>query len=266
MVFNFPLILLGATIFSGAVILTDHIFIRWIKKRTDGEYQRAALPVVIDYCRSLFPVFLVVFLIRSFVIQPYTVPSGSLEPTVVPGDFMLVNQYSYGITMPIWNKQLIAVGKPQRGQIALFYYPVNPQLTFVKRVIGLPGDRISYIDRVLYINGKKMTQTFVKDRSDIEQGEATTDVKIYQEDLDGLKHDIQIDQRKSSVNFKDLVVPKGEYFMMGDNRDNSDDSRYWGFVPENDFLGKAMFIWLSWDKSATQWSHKVRWERIGDSL
>ena len=207
------------------------------------------------------------------MVQPYRVPTGSLEPTVIPGDLILVNQFAYGLRMPVWMKTLVSIGEPKKGQIALFYWPVNPRITFVKRVIGVPGDHISYINKVLTINGKKATQKFIGYSTDTNGG-PTWRVAIYEENLNGVKHKIYVCP-KGSVNcpsdsrphnFYNLVVPKGEYFMMGDNRDNSDDSRDWGFVPERNLIGKALFVWMSWDSSAKNWTKKIRWSRIGTKL
>ena len=150
--FDFPLILLSVIIFFGAVILCDFIFCLIKHEPLFAQKKR---PLVIEYARSFFPVLLLVFVIRSFIIQPYRVPTSSLVPTVLPGDFILVNQYHYGLRLPVWDKKLFSIGEPAHGQVALFYYPVDHKINFVKRVIGVPGDRISYINKVLYINGNK---------------------------------------------------------------------------------------------------------------
>src|SRR3990167_9973746 len=156
---DFPLILLSVVVFSGVVVLCDYIFCL-----ANGEkfLEKKKRNTIIEYARAFFPVLLLVFCIRSFLFQPYRVPTGSLEPTILPGDFILVNQFHYGVRFPIWNKELISTGKPERGQIALNYYPVDPAITFVKRVIGLPGDHISYINKVLYINSKEQPQKFLE--------------------------------------------------------------------------------------------------------
>lgn len=261
--FDFPLILLCVIVFSGVVSLVDFIFCLC---KGEKLFEKKKRPIMIDYARSFFPVLLLVFLIRSFLVQPYRVPTSSLAPTVLPGDFIFVNQYHYGLRFPVWNKTLIPIGAPQRGQIALFFYPVNHAYTFVKRVIGVPGDRISYINKVLYINGKKQPQQFVGDVTRLDDFGNLVTYQEFQENLDGIKHDIfeRADIRPS--NFYNLVVPKNEYFMMGDNRDDSDDSRYWGFVPDRDFVGHALFIWMSWDSNAMSWNDYVRWNRIGNKL
>lgn len=260
---DFPLILLSVVVFSGVVVLCDYIFCL-----AHGEkfLEKKKRNVIIEYSRAFFPVLLLVFCIRSFLIQPYRVPTGSLEPTVLPGDFILVNQFSYGIRFPIWAKKLIPIDEPKRGQIALLYYPVDHAFTFVKRVVGLPGDHISYINKVLYINGKEQPQKYIGIDTRLNDFGQLVTYQIYQEDLNGVKHDIFVIANNPPTNFYNLVVPKNEYLVMGDNRDESDDSRGWGFVPEHDFIGRALFIWMSWDPHAAHWYDSIRWDRIGNKL
>lgn len=264
---DFPAILVILVLFSGVVTLVD-----WIYCLGNPALKKLKKPILIDYSRSFFPVLLVVLLIRSFLAQPYRVPSGSLLPTVIPGDLMLVNQFSYGLHLPVWYTKIMSNGTPQHGQIALFYWPVNPKVTFVKRVIGVPGDHISYINKVLFINGKEATQTPAGDSTD-SNGPLSWSVKVMEEDLDGVKHKIFVCDANSvncpnndAHNFYNLVVPPGEYFMMGDNRDNSDDSRDWGMVPAKYLIGKAMFVFLNWDPNPPHWYNKIRFDRIGTKL
>lgn len=263
MIIDLPLILLCLTVFSGIVAFLDYL-LRGRKKPEEK------LPLITDYARSLFPVFLIVLLLRSFVAQPYRVPSGSLEPTVIPGDFILVNQYDYGLHLPVWRNQIIAVSHPKRGQIALFHWPVDPHITFVKRVIGVPGDTVSYVNKVLTINGKVMKQKFLGFNV-IRQGGQQIKMAKYEENLDGLKHGIYVCAKgikncpSQGHDFYHLKIPAGYYLMMGDNRDDSDDSRDWGLVPVNHFIGRAMFVWMSWDSYAP-WYKKIRWGRIGTTL
>src|SRR3990167_6360696 len=165
MIADFLNILTLITIFAGIVCLVDIIW-RAIKKIPPPEGEKKH-PIVIDYARSFFPILLIVLIIRSFLFQPYRVPTGSLEPTIMPGDMILVNQYDYGLRIPLWNKIFVKIGNPKPGQVALFRWPVNPPVTFVKRVIGVPGDHISYINKVLYINGKEVPQKFIKDSLEI---------------------------------------------------------------------------------------------------
>jgi len=253
---NFPLILVILTAVSGLIALFDILFLA--KKRKDKK-----MPVIIDYARSFFPVFLIVLVIRSFVVQPYRVPTGSLEPSVLPNDFIVVSQFAYGLRLPVLNTKVLNIGKPKRGDIAVFRFPARPSVDFVKRVIGVPGDHIIYKNKILFINGKKMTQKYVKDSFDTEPGMPNIAAQVRDEDLEGIQHQILINANSTMpAETYDFIVPKGYYFMMGDNRDDSGDSRFWGFVPEKNLVGKAMMIWLSWD------SHKfnVRWSRIGTIL
>lgn len=274
---NFPLLLLFLTVASGAIWLVDAIFFAKsrpiIPKEAKTKDVKTDLPLIVDYAKSLFPVFLVVFLLRSFVASLFVVPSGSLEPTVIPGDFVFVTHYSYGLRLPIWNKLLVPIGQPKIGDIAVFHWPVNPEVDFIKRVVGVPGDKISYIDNVFYINGKEMPQTYLSNKLYGDPGLPKWRVNKMQEDLMGVKHDIYVCPTSSvrcpghiHQNFYNLIVPKGEYFLVGDNRNDSDDSRYWGFVPEKDLVGKAQFIIFSWDSATKNWLNKIRWSRIGTLL
>ncbi len=256
--FNFELILFYATLISGVIYLIDVIFFARHRKTEK-------MPVIIDYARSFFPVLLIVFLLRSFLYEPFRIPSGSLEPTLLVGDFILVNKFDYGVRLPVVHRKIIPVGELKHGDIIVFRYPANPSLDFIKRVIGLPGDRISYIDKVLYVNGKKIPQEFEKNTIDHGPDDSSWSVVQKQEDLLGVKHAIfQIPERPSH-DLKDIVVPPGMYFAMGDNRDDSADSRFWGFVPDKNIIGKASAIWMSWDGNA-DWLHKIRWRRIGSVI
>ena len=245
---------------TGLIALVDALCMRRARKAKNQQD-----PTLIEYCRSFFPVLLIVWVIRSFLIQPYKVPTGSLEPTVMPGDFIAVNQFAYGLKFPIGNYKMIATGDPKRGDIVLFHYPPNPKVIYVKRLIGLPGDHIQYKNKILYINGKKQPQKLLGHDFDYGDGPGqTAPVDVYEEDLDGVWHKIfrrpdsddgQFPLETDSMGDFSYTVPKGKYFMMGDNRDNSADSRYFGAVPERNIIGKAFPV-----------HHRVRWDRIGDSL
>jgi len=256
--FNFAFYLTLAVVITGVITSLDIIVFR--KRRTTNGSKQS---VIIEYSRAFFPILLVVWVLRSFLIQPYRVPTGSLEPTVMPGDFIAVSQFSYGLRFPIFNKKFLNVGEPHRGDIALFHWPVNPKTVFVKRVIGLPGDHIIYKNKVLTINGVEAKQKFIKQTYDYGNGPGQTR-RVYemQENLDGVKHDIFIQPVGGETRDYNLTVPPHEYFMMGDNRDNSDDSRSWGYVPEQNLIGKAFAVWMSWDLV----HHRVRWDRIGRGL
>lgn len=269
----FELILLILTIVSGVVALIDKLFFekaRWQEAAKDPNFvnlKRKArkkvvkAPIVADYCRSLFVVFLVVLIIRSFIVEPFRIPSGSMLPTLKIGDFITVNKNEYGLRWPVWHTAITDTTMPARGDIIVFHDGVNTKLDLIKRVIGLPGDRISYVNRQLTINGHKIPEVFIGKK--LEPNDSTTQlVNEYREDLMGVEHDIYTMPWVPSANFKDLVVPKGELFVMGDNRDNSDDSRYWGFVKQDQIIGKATNVWLSWDET----TGSVRWHRFGDKL
>jgi signal peptidase I len=246
---NFALILVVLSFVSGFIYLLDIIF--WAKKR--GPDQKPGR--IIEYSRSFFPVFFIVLLLRSFLIEPFRIPSGSLEPTLLVGDFVAVNKYAYGLRLPVLEKKVIPIANPETGQIAVFRWPPSPNYDYIKRVIGVPGDRISYHDKKLTINGQEAKQTFVEYTIDESSGKA---VAKYKENLNGVVHDIFIRADVPGVDF-DIVVPEGNYFMMGDNRDDSADSRFWGFVPEDYLRGKAFLVWMSWNGK----TDSFRWSKIG---
>lgn len=254
--FNFELILFYATLITGLICLIDiAVFAR--KRKKDDR-----LPIISDYSRAFFPVLLIVFILRSFLFEPFRIPSGSLEPTLLMGDFILVNKYDYGLRLPVVHKKILDDHMPKHGDIIVFRWPGNPAVDFIKRVIGLPGDHISYINRDVYVNGVKMTQTFMQ--KSLAQDEDNTERLLVEknENLMGINHDIFVDPERQSRDYRDIVVPNGMYFVMGDNRDFSQDSRFWGFVPDKNIVGKAVMIWMSWDSI-----HKgVRWHRLGEAI
>lgn len=274
----FEWILFVLMVASGLIYLVDHLF--FYKKRKalaesepdfnslskKKKHERLRGPLVTDYARSLFGVFVVVLLLRSFVFEPYIVPSGSMLPTIQLGDFVVVNKFSYGIRLPLVGTKIISVGEPQRGDVAVFKNPVNPQTNFIKTVIGLPGDKISYINKQLFVNGKPISQTFVTNTVDMNNAMVGSPpspiVAQYTSEIGNHTHTIYTSPSAAIQNFQNLVVPQGEYFMMGDNRDNSDDSRMWGFVPEANLVGRASYIFFSFNSN----THSVRWNRVGLKL
>jgi signal peptidase I len=263
--FNFELILFYAVVVCGVIDLFDRLFLAKKRKlayeaKNQGAAQPAEmkLPIIIEYAKSFFPILLVVFLLRSFLYEPFRIPTSSLEPTLLVGDFILVNKYDYGVRLPVLHDKIIKNNEPQRGDIIVFRWPPNPSVDFIKRVIGVPGDHISYIDKVLSVNGQKVPQDLVNFTSRIDEEGQQQEVALKEENLLGVKHTIYQNKNQPSEDFTDIVVPKGMYFVMGDNRDDSADSRFWGFVPEANIVGKAVAIWMSWDKS----DYKVRWNRL----
>ena len=219
----------------------------------------SAQPKWIEYTGGFFPVILFVFLLRSFVVEPFRIPSGSMLPTLHAGDFILVNKYEYGLRFPVFNFGITEGSAPKRGDIVVFKYPLDKNIDFIKRVIGVPGDEIRYINKQLYVNGKRIEAT--PDGNFFDK-ETYTDLKQFNENLEGVVHKIVENDKVPSMarpvqghnglnqciyNTSDVVcrVPDGHYFMMGDNRDNSADSRFWGFVPKEDIVGRAFYIWLN---------------------
>ena len=246
---NFALLLLVLSLISGLIALTDKLF--WAKRRKPGQEPGK----IVEYSYSYFPVFFLVLLLRSFLIEPFRIPSGSLEPTLNVGDFVAVNKFAYGIRLPVWDKKIIPINNPKTGEIAVFRWPPAPQYDFIKRVIGVSGDKVSYHNKVLTINGREMKQTFVEYTTDESSGKA---VAKYRENLSGVLHDIYVHPEVAPVDY-DITVPEGYYFMMGDNRDDSADSRFWGFVADDYLRGKAFFVWLSWNSK----TGGFRWSNIG---
>lgn len=249
---NFALILVILSFISGVFYLLDILF--WAKRRSQEQKPNK----IIEYSRSFFPVFFIVLLLRSFLIEPFRIPSGSLEPTLLVGDFVAVNKFAYGLRLPVIEKKIIPIANPKTGQIAVFRWPPEPSYDYIKRVIGTPGDKVSYHNKVLTINGQEVKQTFVEYTTDESSGRP---VAKYKEDLNGVVHDIFIRPDLPAVDF-DIVVPEGNYFMMGDNRDDSADSRFWGFVPDSYLRGKAFLVWMSWNGK----TDSVRWSRIGSLI
>lgn len=259
---DFPYLLTTSVIICGCIAITEWAFLSRIRPNNQ------ARPVISDWSISFFPLLLLVLLIRSFLAQLYWVPTGSLEPSLKIGELTLVTQYDYGFHAPIWNTTLFPTGLPQRGDIAVFRWPVNEEANLIKRVIGVPGDVIDYYNNTLIINGKTATQTFIRQDISYDSRGNHWPMLVMSENLNGVKHDIYLCAQPDNcpvntrVNFTHLIVPPHQYFMMGDNRDNSDDSRGWGFVNEANLVGKGRYVIFSWDMQ----THHVRWNRIGTSL
>ncbi len=242
---NFPLILFSAVMITGAIYIWNKIaqVPRWMN----------------EYLGSFFPVLLAVFVLRSFVAEPFRIPSGSMLPTLHIGDFILVNKFSYGIRLPVANKKVIEISEPQRGDVVVFRYPRDESINFIKRLVGLPGDEIEYSDKRLIINGEMVDIEKIGEFSGIEAGEPSLLADMLVEQLGEVNHKILWDEGGHRGNLK-FTVPEGQYFVMGDNRDHSNDSRYWGFVDDQLLVGKAFFIWFNWNKG------DINWGRIGDDI
>lgn len=261
---DFPLILVILVFGSGLIWLLDALFLapgrRRILADLQGEYpqwqeegssqaskyqaravETAREPVLVEYAKSFFPVLLVVFVLRSFLVEPFQIPSSSMVPTLEVGDYILVNKYTYGIRLPVVRTKVLALNEPQRGDVMVFFPPHMNDTYFIKRVIGLPGDIVSYRQKRLYINGKEAPLEML---AVVPEGASRYGMGL--ETIGDATHLVQEDQSRPARDFSVQVKP-GHYFMMGDNRDNSSDSRIWGQVPEKDIVGKAFAVWMHWD-------------------
>ncbi len=250
---NFALFLLILLIVTGGVWALDLALLR--NRRAHDAKQ----PWWVEYSISFFPVILIVFLLRSFLVEPFKIPSSSMVPTLLVGDFILVNKYTYGIRLPVANRKIVELGRPDRGDVMVFRFPEDPSLDYIKRVIGVPGDRVEYRNKRLSINGKPVPLRQVDDYLSKERMQFS---RRYIETVNGVGHEILLDDdapaalmparafpHAGNCNYNSsglaCTVPPGHYFVMGDNRDNSSDSRVWGFVPDENIVGKAFFIWLN---------------------
>ena len=269
--FDFPTIMVLLVIVTGAIWIFDALVFaprrRLAVTRTragagSAQPKTEVLPApkLVEYARSFFPVFLIVLVVRSFVVEPFRIPSGSMMPTLEIGDFILVNKFSYGIRLPILDKRIIPIGEPKRGDVMVFRYPEDPSTPFIKRVVGLPGDRIGYYDKVLYVNGEPALQKQIGTYNGAGRGSTMTGASERVEHLAAKEHAILIQPGYPSLPLE-TVVPPGSYFVLGDNRDNSRDSRYWGTVPDKYLIGKAFLIWMNWD-----WGGGIHWNRIGEPI
>ena len=250
---NFALFLLILLVVTGGVWALDLALLR--NRRAHDAKQ----PWWVEYSISFFPVILIVFLLRSFLVEPFKIPSSSMVPTLLVGDFILVNKYTYGIRLPVVNRKIVELGRPDRGDVMVFRFPEDPSLDYIKRVIGVPGDRVEYRNKRLSINGKPVPLRQVDDYLSKERMQFS---RRYIETVNGAGHEILLDDdapaalmparafpHAGNCNYNSsglaCTVPPGHYFVMGDNRDNSSDSRVWGFVPDENIVGKAFFIWLN---------------------
>lgn len=263
---NFPLLLVLAVAVCGLLALIDLVLLAPRRRSAIAAYEgqvgepdQAVIeqlnkePLLVEYGKSFFPVLAIVLVLRSFLVEPFQIPSGSMKPTLEVGDFILVNKFAYGIRLPVVDTKVIEVGDPQRGDVMVFRYPSDPNINYIKRVVGLPGDSIRYTtDKHLYVNGQPIAEKLVGE----EPGSLGTTV-LYREKLGQAEHLIRKEMGRYRIEpGREWKVPAGHYFMMGDNRDNSNDSRYWndpkipkellGMVPDRNIVGKAFAVWLSW--------------------
>lgn len=252
--FDFSAALTLATLLTG--IIAGIYMLLQIKKK-DVQLDRKE-PIIVEYAKSFFPVLLFVLVLRSFIVEPFKIPSSSMMPTLLIGDFILVNKFTYGVRLPVINTKVTAGEPPKRGDVMVFRFPKDESLDYIKRVIGLPGDKIGYYGKHVYINGEKFNQDELGLYEGYGQGSNMTNALLKLEHLPSLEHQILVMDERPSIE-GETVVPEGHYFMMGDNRDNSNDSRYWGTVPETNIVGKAFMIWMNWDGG-------ISWPRLGTSI
>ncbi|MDD9891252.1 MAG: signal peptidase I [Gammaproteobacteria bacterium] len=258
---DFSVVLVSLVAFCGALWLLDTLLIKKGRDQAIEQYKRvqakgkseeevsnalaelAEEPLVIEYAKSFFPVLLIVLILRSFLIEPFQIPTGSMVPTLEVGDFILVNKYAYGVRLPVIGTKIMDVDDPKRGEVMVFF-PPHENKYYIKRVIGVPGDTVRYEDKNLYINGELVEKEFVENIL-VDTSAGALPGTLYFETIDGVEHPtIQIDavgRRRSRTNW---IIPNGHYFMMGDSRDNSEDSRVWGTVSEDNIVGKAVAVWM----------------------
>jgi signal peptidase I len=259
MVFDFSFVLVALAALTGAIWGVDRLFFE-VRRRAGGQ---AKDPVLVDYARSFFPVIVIVLVLRSFLYEPFRIPSDSMMPTLVHGDFIFVNKWRYGLRLPVVNTRIAEIGEPKRGDVVVFRKPSDPSLVLIKRLVGMPGDTVQVIGTQVWINGKP---------SRIEPGELYSGPKseqypftrVGEETLGEVSHAVLLVQTRIGLE-GEWQVPAGHYFMMGDNRNNSQDSRYpdVGFVPEANIIGKAEAIWLSFDPDR-KWH--LLWHRMGTGI
>ncbi|MGP4843557.1 signal peptidase I [Marinobacter sp. 1Y8] len=262
---DFPLILVILTFVTGLIWLADILFLRSRRlekqaaaDQTDNvaqteteEADDSNEPYLVELSRSFFPVLAIVLVLRSFLVEPFQIPSGSMLPTLEVGDFILVNKFAYGIRLPVIGTKVVDIGEPERGDVMVFKYPKDGETNYIKRVVGLPGDVVRYHDKKLYINDKLIATDYI----------ATLGAdELRQEHLGDVDHDIQLVRTQDGRRGEgEWPIPKGEYFAMGDNRDNSNDSRFWGTVPEHLIVGKAFAIWMH----VESWTSLPSFSRVG---
>ena len=263
----FETILVALTALSGLIWLLDKLYFAKRRAAAAGVLEEVKEPVAVDYAKAFFPILALVLGLRSFVAEPFRIPSSSMMPTLLIGDFILVNKFAYGLRWPITNKKFLDNGEPQRGDVVVFRPPHHPREDWIKRVIGLPGDTIGYHDNKVTINGKTLPYRIDGIYQGVGQGARETGATELTEGLPGRPHYVL---EREDLPFipqgqgeGDWTVPAGHYFVMGDNRDNSEDSRFWGFLPEANLRGKAFLIWMNFDWSS---GHKVDTSRVGTRI
>lgn len=264
---DFALIITLLTLASGVIWLLDKLVLR-PRRRARLEAGQASSDEPsrpVEYAVSFFPLLLLVLVFRSFMFEPFKIPSGSMLPTLLIGDFIVVSKFSYGLRLPVLNTKILETGEPERGDVFVFRFPEDPKVNYIKRVIGLPGDTLTYRDKMLFVNGEPVEQDIAGPwvGEGVNRNRPGTRPQQRTEQLGEVAHDILIHPSRRSGPARSWTVPEGYYFAMGDNRDASLDSRAWGFVPEQNLVGKAIRIWMHWDCGR---GFCVDFSRIGDKI
>ncbi|MDT8408167.1 MAG: signal peptidase I [Wenzhouxiangellaceae bacterium] len=264
---DFALIITLLTLLSGVIWLLDRVWLRRRRQQRllEGKTGSDEPSKPVEYARSFFPLLLIVLVFRSFLFEPFKIPSGSMQPTLLIGDFIVVSKFSYGLRLPVLNTKILDVGDPQRGQVFVFRSVEEAGINMIKRVIGLPGDKITYRNKMLFINGEPVEQEIVGPwiGEGINRNRPGLHPQLRKEYLEDVVHDILIHPSRPAARAREWIVPEGHYFAMGDNRDRSHDSRGWGFVPEQNLVGRALRIWMHWDCGR---GFCVDFSRIGDKI
>jgi signal peptidase I len=257
---DFALILVVATFLSGLIWLFDWLVLARSRRSKAARGERAAEPLAVEYAKSFFPILLLVLVLRSFVFEPFRIPSGSMMPTLLEGDFIFVNKFAYGLRLPVINSKLVELGEPSRGDVVVFKLPSDPSINYIKRVVGLPGDVVDYDrgSKQLTINGAKIPMELLGPY------DGDPGIELVHEELGEKDHEMLLTRGRLSLGGV-YRVPEDHYFVMGDNRDNSRDSRFEGveFIPEELLVGRAVRIWMNWRRPA---QGGPRWSRIGKSI
>jgi signal peptidase I len=257
---DFALVIVELTALAGAIWAFDALFLRPARVAKVARGEQVREPIIVDYARSFFPILLIVLVIRSFLFEPFRIPSPSMMPTLLTGDFIFVNKFAYGLRLPVINTKIVEIGEPERGDVVVFRLPSDPRMNYVKRVVGLPGDVVEYqrTDKRITINGELIPIELVGPYGEQD------DTLLGWEQLGEHRHRVLLIQGRLSKGGK-FVVPEGHYLMMGDNRDDSLDGRYdaVGFVPEGNLVGRATRIWMNWRRPS---EGGPQWNRIGLGL
>lgn len=258
---DFSLLLVLTTAGTGLLWAIEGLVLRRGRMQLAGGGANAAPavePVSVEYARSFFPILVLVLVVRSFVFEPFRIPSDSMMPTLLDGDFIFVNKFAYGLRLPVLNSKVVETGTPQRGDVVVFRKPSDPRTNYIKRLVGLPGDRIEVRDRRVRVNGEQLPLTI----EGVYEGHGYDGARLGVERIEALEHRVMYMPWRESEE-GEFIVPPGHYFFLGDNRDNSQDSRFpaVGYVPEGNLVGKAVRIWFNWDGP-----HGPIWSRIGDEI